>query len=70
MRAAMQARCLLGEINTPSIPNILGMPLVHEALDENGEPTDDRMVPGAELHLEQLEWYARALKNARNADSK
>lgn len=70
MRAAMQARCLLGEVNTPSIPNIFGMPKVHNSLDENGVPKDDHMIPGAVKHIEELEWFARALKNARDAASK
>lgn len=61
----MQARCLLGEINTVSIPNIFGMPRVHNSLDAEGNPTDDHMNSGAEKHIAQLEWYAKALKNQR-----
>lgn len=67
MRAAMQARALLGEIKTVSIPNIFGMPRVHESLDAEGKPTNDKMVPGAEAHLSELEWYATALKGHRKA---
>lgn len=69
MRAAMQARCLLAEINTVNIPNIFGMPQVQNSLDANGNPTDDHMVSGAEKHISELEWYANALKKARENDS-
>ena len=70
IRAAMQARCLLGEVNTVTIPNVFGMPRVNKSLDENGTPLDDHMVSGAEKHLSELEWYANALKNARDAEQK
>lgn len=63
----MQARCLLGEIKTVSIPHIFGMPRVNKSLDEEGNPTDDHMVPGAEAHISELEWYASALKAHRTA---
>lgn len=66
MRAAMQARCLMGEINTVTIPNIFGMPKVQNSLDEKGNPTDDHMISGAEKHLEELEWYATALQRKRS----
>lgn len=69
IRAAMQGRCLLSEINTVSIPNIFGMPRVQKSLDEEGNPTDDHMVSGAETHLKELEWYTHALKTARDNDT-
>lgn len=67
MRAAMQARCLLGEIGTVSIPNIFGMPQVQKSLDEAGTPLNDHMISGAEKHLEELEWYTTALKTQRSS---
>ncbi|KAF6018665.1 hypothetical protein EB796_023028 [Bugula neritina] len=69
IRAAMQARCLLSEINTVSIPNIFAIPKVNNCLDSDGNPTDDHMISGAQKHLVELEWYARALKVARDADN-
>lgn len=69
MRAAMQGRCLLGEVKTVTIPNIFGMPRVQKSLDEDGNPTDDHMVSGAEEHLKELEWYTKALKTQRDTDS-
>ena len=69
IRSAMQARCLLAEINTVNIPNIFGMPRVQNSLDSDGNPTDDHMVPGAEKHIAELEWYAKALRTARAKDS-
>ncbi|XP_067938009.1 NADH:(hydroxy)cinnamate reductase subunit CrdA-like [Watersipora subatra] len=69
IRAAMQGRCLLGEINTVSIPNVFGMPKVQDTLTEDGKPLDDHLVSGAEKHLNELEWYTRALKVARDSDA-
>lgn len=44
------------------------MPKVHETIDAEGNPTDSHMVPGAEKHLAELEFYAKALKQAREAE--
>ena len=43
MRAAMQLRCMLGEIGCNSVSNIFGIPQVHKALSEEGKPLDSHM---------------------------
>jgi NAD(P)H-dependent FMN reductase len=67
VRAAMQLRAMLCELGTPSIPSLLPVPKVQEALDENGRPSDESYHRRAARFLDELEWYASALKAAREA---
>jgi NAD(P)H-dependent FMN reductase len=67
VRAAMQLRALLGELGTPSIPSILPIPKVQDAFDEQGVPTDPSYHKRAGRFLDELEWYAKALKEARKS---
>jgi len=67
MRAAMQLRCLLGELGAISVSNIFGIPVVQDSLDPDGQPLNDRLVPGAKRLITQLDWHARAMKNHRDA---
>jgi len=67
MRAAMQLRCMLGELGCISVSNIFGIPTVHNSLDANGQPLDDRLVGGAKRLITQLDWHARAMKNHRES---
>lgn len=66
MRAAMQLRPMLSELGTLSVSNIFGIPKVQNSFDEDGNPTDDHMVSGAKKLLDQLDWYAVAMKNHRD----
>ncbi|HWT78203.1 MAG TPA: NAD(P)H-dependent oxidoreductase [Candidatus Methylomirabilis sp.] len=65
VRAAMQLRAMLCELGTPSIPSLLPIPRVQDALDEEGHPRDESYNQRAARFLSELEWYARALKTAR-----
>jgi NAD(P)H-dependent FMN reductase len=65
VRAAMQLRALLPEIGMPSTPSILALPKVHDLFDEQGQPRVDWLARQAGRFLDELEWYARALKAAR-----
>ena len=65
VRAAMQLRAMLCELGTPSIPSLFPVPKVQDALDENGNPLDDALNRRAVRFLDELEWYANALKAAR-----
>jgi len=67
VRAAMQLRAMLCELGTPSIPSLLPVPRVQEAFDEEGHPRDESYNQRAARFLSELEWYARALKTARQA---
>ena len=67
VRAAMQLRAMLCELGTPSIPSLLPVPRVQDAFDEDGRPLDDSYHKRAARFLDELEWYAKALKAARGA---
>lgn len=65
VRAAVQCRALLGELGTPSVGTLFAIPRIQNALSEAGEPQDERMDPGAEKLIKELEWYGSALKKQR-----
>ena len=65
VRAAMQLRAMLAEMGMSSIPSLLPFPKAHELLDEEGRPTGDRPGAGAARFFSELEWYAEALRTAR-----
>ena len=65
VRAAMQLRAMLAELGMSSIPSILPFPKVQDAFDDAGRPLDPAWPRRAEKFLKELEWYARALKAAR-----
>jgi NAD(P)H-dependent FMN reductase len=67
VRAAMQLRAMLCELGTPSIPSLLPVPKVQEAFDEDGRPRDESYHRRTARFLDELEWYANALKAARGA---
>jgi NAD(P)H-dependent FMN reductase len=67
VRAAMQLRAMLCELGTPSIPSILPVPSVQDAFDDDGHPHDESYQKRAGRFLDELEWYANALKTARQA---
>jgi NAD(P)H-dependent FMN reductase len=65
VRAAMQLRMTLGELGMPSIPTLLAIPRVVEALDEVGRPQQDWLATARQEFLSEFVWYARALKQGR-----
>jgi NAD(P)H-dependent FMN reductase len=65
VRAAMQLRAMLAEMGMSSIPSILPFPKAQEVLHEDGRPTGARPGKSAARFLDELEWYAHALKAAR-----
>ena len=67
VRAAMQLRAMLCELGTPSIPSLFPVPRVQDAFDDEGHPKEAIYHERAARFLSELEWYARALKSARQA---
>jgi NAD(P)H-dependent FMN reductase len=65
VRAAMQLRAMLCELGTPSIPSLLPVPKVQDAFDDDGRPRDEAYHRRAARFFDELEWYARALKQER-----
>ena len=65
VRAAMQLRMTLGELGMPSIPSIFPIPQVQDAFDERGRANQPIFEQRAGRFLDELEWYAGALRHAR-----
>ena len=65
VRAAMQLRATLAELGMPSISSIFPMPQVQDHFDEDGTPRDPALKRRVERFLNEFEWYAIALKEAR-----
>ncbi len=65
VRASVQARTFLGELGSPNCSYVFAIPQIQKALTEGGEPTPDdtHMEKGATKLIDELEWYANALKN-------
>jgi len=41
--------------------------MVQNALDKDGKPTNEFMVPGAKQLIAQLDWHAHSMANHRTA---
>ena len=65
MRSAIQARIFLGELGMVTTKTMFGIPSIHSAFDTEGNPLDDKLPSKANRFLDELEWYANALKEAR-----
>ena len=70
VRAAMTLRVMLAEMGTSSIPSILPIPKVQSAFDDDGAPVDENYPRRAARFLDELEWYAYAMKAARERPCK
>lgn len=71
VRAAVALREMLAELGMSSIPSTLPVPRVREAFDEEGKPSDaEAWNKRAARFLDELEWYAHALRDARVRDGK
>ena len=65
VRAAMPLRAMLAEMGMSSIPSLLPIPRLHKALDEAGVPAEDWLGRAAGRFLDELVWYAEALRARR-----
>ncbi len=66
VRAAMTLRCMLAEMGMSSIASIFPVPKVQAAFGEDGTPKDPDWHKRADTFMEELEWYARAMKTERD----
>jgi NAD(P)H-dependent FMN reductase len=67
VRAAMQLRAMLAELGMPSIPSLLPIPRVQDALREDGGIAEPRLERSLGRFIDELSWYARALRRERAA---
>lgn len=65
VRAAEQWRSILPEMGMPTIPSMFPMPKVGKTFDEEGKALDEKIEKRVKKFLDELEWYAYALKVAR-----
>jgi NAD(P)H-dependent FMN reductase len=65
VRAAMQLRMTLAELGMSSVPSLMPIAGVQNALSEDGTPADARLTKSLTRFLDEFEWYARALKGER-----
>jgi NAD(P)H-dependent FMN reductase len=71
VRAAVALREMLAELGMSSIPSTLPVPRVKSAFDEDGTPIDAAAwEKRAGKFLDEFEWYATALRDARVRDGK
>lgn len=68
-RMAVHLRAPLAELGLITIPSMLHVPGIHKALTMEGKHTDEQAGSSldsfTESFLDEAEWYARALKQAR-----
>jgi len=65
VRAAVHLRAVLAEMGMPAIPSLFPTPKVESAYDEQGRPSDEDVNRRFARFAGELEWYGRALKDAR-----
>ncbi len=61
----MQLRMTLSELGMPSIPTLLPIPRIAQALDDAGRPQQDWLAPALKGFLAEFVWYADALRQGR-----
>ena len=66
VRAGSHLRSLLGELGMVSIPTMFPISAVHKSFDDEGKALDENYNRRIEKFLVELEWYANALKEARD----
>lgn len=65
VRAAMQLRMTLAELGMSSVPGLLPIPRIAEAIDEHGVALLPVVERSANRFLDEFLWYAGALGKAR-----
>jgi len=68
VRALITLRAILAELGTPSIPSAFPVSKVQNAFDHDGNALDKAYDQRIVKFLDEFEWYARALKQARDRE--
>ncbi len=66
VRALVNLRGILAELGTPSIPSAFPVSKIHSAFDDEGNAADKAYDERIVKFLDEYEWYANALKHARD----
>jgi len=65
VRALITLRAILAELGSPSIPSAFPIPRIGSAFDDDGNALDPAYNERIVKFLDEFEWYANALKQAR-----
>ncbi len=65
VRVLNPLRAVMGELGASSIPTSFMVSGINDAFDENGKALDEKYNKRVVNFLDELEWYAGALKQAR-----
>ena len=68
VRALVSIRAILAELGTPSIPSAFPVSGIMKSFEEDGTPVDPAYENRVVKFLDELEWYARAMRAARCAE--
>ena len=68
VRALINLRAILAELGTPSIPSAFPVSHVQSAFDDDGNAVDDAYNERVVRFLDEFEWYANALQQARRTE--
>ena len=66
VRALVNLRGILAELGTPSIPSAFPISQIHSAFDDDGNAVDTVYDERIVKFLDEYEWYANALRHARD----
>lgn len=70
VRNLVNLRGILAELGTPSIPSAFPVSRVSRAFDDKGTPIDKAYDERVVKFLDEYEWYANALRRARDKGSR
>jgi NAD(P)H-dependent FMN reductase len=65
VRAAMQLRMTLAELGMSSVPSLMPIPRIAEAIDEQGRARTEGLDASLTRFLDEFVWYANALSRER-----
>lgn len=71
VRAAMQARCLMGELGSPTVGTLFAIPQIQHALSADGAPQGDnadKIDKNADKVITELAWLADAIRSKKEKD--
>jgi NAD(P)H-dependent FMN reductase len=69
LRAVEQLRLVFAELHAATVRQVVSLHWVHDLFDDNGVLTDRGAVAAADKMADQLVWWARALRAARETGS-
>lgn len=71
VRAAMQARCLMGELGSPTVGTLFAIPQIQNVLTTEGKTQGEnaeRIEKNADKVITELTWLAEAIRTKKEAE--